>query len=91
MDKWQLTRDPRAAAIMRLADDRIVYKQKQHPGRVYRWSICDACGRLWYTLDTVRSVIKRDGCSRCLYPGATRLSPKRIRPRTTGMPGKQAI
>ena len=57
---------------MHLADDRIVYKQKQCHGRVYRWSICDTCGRLWYTLDTVHDVIKRDGCSRCLYPGGDR-------------------
>ncbi len=76
---------------MRLAPGRIIYKQKQHRRRVYRWSICDACGRLWYTLDTVRNVIKRDGCSRCLYPGATRLPPKKIRPRTPGMPARQTI
>ncbi len=54
---------------MRLADDRIVYKQNQHPARDYVWTICDACGRLWYTLEIVRTIIKRDGCSRCLYPG----------------------
>ncbi len=80
--KWELVPDPQATPIMRLAPDRILYKQKQHPGRrVYRWSICDACGRLWYTLDTVRNVIKRDGCSHCQYPGETRLPPKKIRPR----------
>ncbi len=79
---------------MRLAPDRILYKRNKCRGRVYRWSICGACGRLWYTLDAIRNVIKRDGCSLCLYPGgrklagvpaaipsATRLPPKRIPPR----------
>ena len=51
---------------MRLAPGRIVYVQKQHPGRVYVWTICENCGRLWYAVDAIRNVIKRDGCSRCL-------------------------
>ena len=54
---------------MRLAPGRIVYVQKQHPGRVYVWTICENCGRLWYAVDAIRNIIKRDGCSRCLYPG----------------------
>jgi len=55
-----------AQAMTRLAAGRIVYTRDQHVGRVYLWTICPICGRLWYTTDAIRRVIKRRGCSRCL-------------------------